>query len=104
MLAMLERKIYQSEVLVGFSENVCHFYFCSIHEYRDFKYFLEMADKWSCISHILERGEEEFQSAMRVVVSATPLYTTDLGKIECLMYVLMLILSPIRQKWKSQNS
>ena len=62
-----------------------------------------MANEWSHISHILEWEEEEFQATMRTEVSATPLYTTDLDRIESLMYLLMLILLPSRQKWKSQN-
>ena len=40
---------------------------------------------------------------MRPEVGATVLCTTDLDKIEFLMYLLMLILLPSRQKWKSQN-
>ena len=64
---------------------------------------MTLADKWSCISHILEREEEEFQAAKRVEVGATPLCTTDLDKTEFLKYLLMLILLPSRQKWKSQN-
>ena len=57
-----------------------------------------MVNKWSHISHIVEREEEEFQAAMMVEVGATPLYTSDLDKIEFLMYLLMLILLPSRQK------
>ena len=57
-----------------------------------------MADEWSYISHILQREEEEFQAAMRVGVGATLLCTTDLDKIELLMYLLALVLSPSRQK------
>ena len=45
-----------------------------------------MADEWSHISHILEREEEEFQAAMRVEVSATPLCITDLDKIKLLIF------------------
>ena len=65
--------------------------FCfSLNEYRGFKYFLQMADEWSCISHVLEREEEEFQAATRAEAGATPLCTNDLDKTELFMYLLML--------------
>ena len=63
-----------------------------------------MANEWSHISHILEREEEEeYQAAMRVEVGASPLDMTDLDKIEVLMYLLMLILSSIRQKMEESR-
>ena len=62
-----------------------------------------MADEWSHISYILERQEEEFKAAMREEVGATLLYTTDVDKIEFLMYLLMLILSPNRQKMEKSK-
>ena len=86
--------------MAGFSEDVHHF-FHSIHEYRDFEYFFQIANEWSHVSHILER--EEFQAAMREEVGAIPLYTTDLDKIEFLMYSLMLVLLPSRQKMEESG-
>ena len=62
-----------------------------------------MADKWSCILHILEQEEEESQAAMRVEVGHTPLCTTNVNKIEFIMHLLMLILSPSIQEGKSQS-
>ena len=63
----------------------------------------QMADGWSCLSCILEREEEEFQMAIRAEVGATPPCTVNLSKIEFLLYLLMLILSPSIQKGKSQS-
>ena len=80
MLAMLEWKINQSEALAGFSENVCYFFFSFNPQVTETIFGIE--DRWSHISHILEREVEEFQAAMRAEISATPLYTTDLGRIE----------------------
>ena len=62
-----------------------------------------MEDKWSHISHILEREKEQFQAAIRVEVGATPLCTTNLNNIEFLIYLLMLILLPSIQKRKSHS-
>ena len=63
-----------------------------------------MADTWTHITHILGREEEEFQAPMSVEVGATSLCTTDLDKIEFLMYLLMLILLPSRQKMEMSKS
>ena len=67
--------------------------------------FFQMADELSHISHILERKEEEeeFHAAMRAEVGATPVYTTDVDKIEFLMYLLTLILLPSRQKMEKSK-
>ena len=48
-----------------------------------------MADELNHISHILERVEEEFQVAMREEVGDTPPCTTNLNKIEFLVYLLI---------------
>ena len=62
----------------------------------------QMTDKWGHISHILEREEEEFQATVTAEVGAASLSTTNSNKIEFLKYLLMLILLPSIQKWKTQ--
>ena len=44
----------------------------------------QVADKWSPISSILEKKEEEFQAAMRAEVGTTPLCTINSNKMEFL--------------------
>ena len=98
---MLEWKINQSEVLIGFLDDMHHFFYQASTEVLSM--ILKMADEWSHISCILEREEEEFQAVMTAEVGATFLCTTKLDKIEFLVYLLMLILLSCIEKWKSQN-
>ena len=45
---------------------------------------LQMADKWDCISCILERDNREFQKAMRTQVGTTFCCTVNSSKMEFL--------------------
>ena len=86
---------------MGFSEDVHHFFIQSIS--TEILSIFQMANEWSHISHILEREEEEFQTAMRVEVGVTPHYATGLDKIEFLIYLLTLILLPSMQKMQKSK-
>ena len=68
------------------------------------KIISQMADEWSPISCILERGEEEFQVTMSLEVGATPLCTTNLNKIEFLMYYVFTDADIIAQYTEREKS
>ena len=73
LFLVLEWESNQSEVLVGFSEDVLFsFYLMQAAEIL-YIYWVTMVDKWDQISCVLEQEEKEFQEAMRAEVATTSL-------------------------------
>ena len=81
ILAMLEWKSNHSEVLAGFSEDTCYFFFIVWAAKILHIYWVTMVDKWDGISLVLE-WEKKFQEAMRAEVGTTSFHTTNSSMIE----------------------